>query len=115
MTSIQDAIEDMLTNVQLTVEEAIARHFVPSFRQRVNGAWLDQAGFEARIAALRQMVDSVTITVLDEFFDSDRYAERHIIDIQKRDGDRIRQEVYLFAQRSQDGRFIRIEETTLTI
>ncbi|CAN7300480.1 hypothetical protein [Caballeronia sp. LjRoot31] len=47
--------------------------------------------------------------------DADRYAERHVVDLIKRDGERILQEVYLFAERDPDGRFARIEETTLML
>jgi len=114
MGTIKDAIDDMFNN-ELTVEEAAERHFDPFFRQRVNGMWVDRSTFLANIASLREIVERLTITVLDEFPDGDRYAERHLIDLSKRDGGRILQEVYLFAERGKDGRFNRIEEATLAI
>lgn len=58
---------------------------------------------------------TLAITVLDEFIHGDRYAERHIVELVKRDSERVRQEVYLFAERDADGRFVRIEETTLVL
>lgn len=115
MATIKDAIEDMFNNPKLTAAEAVERHFVPSFGQRVNGSWVDRSTFLAHVVSLREVVERVTITVLDELSDGDRYAERHVIDLQRLDGGRILQEVYLFAERSQDGRFYRIEETTLAI
>jgi hypothetical protein len=115
MTIIKDAINDMFNNPQLTAEEAVERHFDPSFRQRVNGNWDDRSAFLARIVLFREIVEHATITVLDEFSDGDRYAERHVIDLAMRDGERIRQEVYLFAERGPDGRFSRIEEATLRL
>lgn len=115
MATIKDAIEDLFNTPELTAAEAVERHFAPSFRQRVNGSWVDYSTFLARIASLREIVGRVTITVLDEFSDGNRYAERHVIDLLKRDGSRIIQEVYLFGERSLDGRFNRIEETTLAI
>lgn len=114
MGTIKDAIDDMFNN-GLTAEEAVERHFDPFFRQRVNGIWIDRSTFLAHIVSLREVVERVTVTVLDEFLDGDRYAERHVIDLSKLDGDRIRQEVYLFAERGKDGRFTRIEEATLAI
>jgi len=115
MTTIKDAVEDLLNNRQLTTDEAVDRHFGPTFRQRTNGSWDDRPAFLARIILLREVVEHATITVLDELFDSDRYAERHVVDLVKRDGERIAQEVYVFAERDSDGRFTRIEETTLML
>jgi len=114
MGTIKEAIDDMF-NHGLTAEEAVERHFDPCFRQRVNGMWVDRSTFLAHIVSLREVVAHVTVTVRDEFLDGDRYAERHVIDLSKLDGDRIRQEVYLFAERGKDGRFTRIEEATLAI
>ncbi|KRA35780.1 hypothetical protein ASD68_05200 [Rhodanobacter sp. Root627] len=115
MTTLKDAIEDLLNNRQLTAAEAVDRHFGPGFRQRTNGTWDDRATFLARINHFRDVVAHATITVLDELGDADRYAERHVIDLLERDGGRIRQEVYVFATLDPDGRFARIEETTLLL
>ncbi|MCJ9709791.1 nuclear transport factor 2 family protein [Bordetella hinzii] len=115
MTTIKDAINDLFNAPQFTTEEAVDRHFGPVFRQRVNGTWDDRSGFLARMDRLRETVAHAAITVLDEFSDGGRYAERHVIDMLKRDGERILQEVYVLAERGSDGRFIRIEETALTL
>lgn len=115
MSSLKEAIEDLFNNTALTTEQAMALHFTPSFRQRVNGTWIDHAGFLAAVASLKALVDQLRVTVLDELSDGSRYAERHIIDLLKRDGGQMRQEVYVFAHRSEDGRFTQIEETTLAL
>lgn len=115
MTTIKDAVEDLLNNRQLTVDESVDRHFGPTYRQRTNGTWDDRAAFCARIVLLREVVEHTTITVLDELIDADRYAERHVVDLVKRDGERIVQEVYVFAERDPDGRFTRIEEATVML
>jgi hypothetical protein len=115
MTTIKDAVEDLLNNRQMTAEEAVDRHFAPTFRQRTNGSWNDRAAFLARIVLLREAVEHATITVLDELVDADRYAERHVVDLVKRDGARVVQEVYVFAERDPGGRFTRIEEATLML
>ncbi|MEO8779405.1 MAG: nuclear transport factor 2 family protein [Rhodanobacter sp.] len=112
MTTIKDAVHDLLNNPQLTAEQAADRHFDPAFRQRTNGSWDDRAGFMARIVDLKKIVGHATITVLDELVDGNRYAERHIIDLLQRNGTRVVQEVFVFAERGSDGRFVRIEETT---
>ena len=115
MTTIKDAVEDLLNHQRFTVDEAVDRHFSPTFRQRTNGRWDDRAGFLARIVLLREAVERATITVLDELADADRYAERHVIQQVKRDGERIVQEVYVFAQRDPDGRFTWIDEATMML
>lgn len=113
-STLKRAIDDLF-DPQLSAEDAFNRHFGPSFRQRVNGSWGGRSTFLAGIVLLREVVEHATVTVLDEFVDGDRYAERHVVDLRKRDGTRILQEVYVFAQRDSDGRFIRIEETTLPL
>jgi hypothetical protein len=113
VTTLKDALADLLQNQDLSVDEAADRHISPDFRQRTNGQWDDRAGFLTRIAHLRSTTQHTTITVLDELTDGDRYAERHIIDLLRNDGQRIVQEVYLFAALDSDGRLERIEEVAL--
>ena len=116
MTTIRDAVNDLFNNRQLPAGEAVARHYGPSFRQRTDGSWDDRTAFLARITDLRKVVEHATITVLDELADGNRYAERHVIELVRRDGGRrILQEVSVFAERDSEGRFVRIEETTRII
>ncbi len=115
MTTIKDAINDLFNNQQLPAEEAVDRHYGPTFRQRTNGSWDDRPGFLARVIDFRKVVEHATITVLDELTDGNRYAERHVVDLIQRDGNRILQEVFVFAERDSEGRFVRIEETTLML
>lgn len=88
----------------------MARHFSPSFRQRTNGTWEDYAAVHQRITQLRANVDRMTFTVLDELLAGPRYAERHVIDLVVQDGGAVTLEVYVFAERDPDGRFLWIEE-----
>jgi len=115
MTSLKDAVEDLLNHRHLSVEQAADRHFAPGFRQRTNGHWDDRDTFVARIAQFREIVEHASITVLDELADGPRYAERHRIELARRDGQRTVQEVHVFAQRDPDGRFACIEEATVTL
>jgi len=112
--ALKHAVEDLLGVGTLSIEEAMDRHFAPSFRQRVNGQWIHRADFCANIAAVRDMACQVKFTVLDECADGARYAERHLIELIKQDGERIAHEVYVFAERDHDGRFVRIVESTMS-
>ena len=115
MNILKGAIDDLFTGPELSVNEAIDKHFTPTFVQRVNGVWIDRQTFVAAIRELRSVVAQATVTVLDELLDADRYAERHIIELIKHDGERIVQEVSVFARFDADGRFNRIEETSVAV
>ncbi len=115
MSTLKEAIEDLLNNRELTVDEAADKHFSPDFRQRTNGSWDDRIAVIARITVLREVIVQITVTILNEFDNAKSYAERHIIEMVKHDGERICQEVYVFAERDNDQRFTQIEETTLKL
>ncbi|WP_022929811.1 hypothetical protein [Patulibacter americanus] len=113
MSILKAVVELLLDPDGPSVEAAADRHFAPGFRQRVNGAWVERRAFLAGMADLRATVERATITVLDELVDGRRYAERHRIDLELRDGARVRREVFVFAERDADGRFVRIEEASV--
>ena len=114
MATLKEALADLFDD-RLSAEEAVDRHFAPTFRQRTNGTWDDRTAFVARVAALRAAVERIELTVLDELTDDHRYAERHIVAVVRRDGTRAAHEVFAFAERASDGRFVRLEETTLKV
>lgn len=115
MATIKDAVDDMFGTSQLSAEAALERHFAPGFRQRTNGEWESRDEVLARVVATREVVERLTLTVLEELSDDEHYAERHVVDLVRRDGQRLRQEVYVFARRAPDGRFERIEEATVVL
>ncbi|MER7827730.1 nuclear transport factor 2 family protein [Streptomyces sp. NPDC096097] len=114
-TDITRAIDDLLFTPGLDLTEAIDRHFTPDYRQRTNGVWSDCASFTQHMTRLRSMIRSGHIEVHDELRDGTRYADRHTVTLVHEDGHTSRTEVYLFAELSCDGRFRRVEETTLLI
>ncbi|ARE78543.1 nuclear transport factor 2 family protein [Streptomyces sp. NPDC059558] len=114
-TGISAALTDLLLNRDLTVEEAADRHFAPEYRQRTDGEWADRAGFIEHISHLRGVVDHGTVEVHEELSDGSKYADRHTVHVTKTDGSTVSMEVYLFGEFAADGRFSRIEETTLML
>ncbi|MGW6840123.1 nuclear transport factor 2 family protein [Streptomyces sp. NPDC054958] len=114
-TGITAALTDLLLNRDLTVEEAADRHFAPEYRQRTDGEWADRAGFLEHISHLRTVVDHGRIEVHEELYDGLKYADRHTVRVTKTDGSTVRTEVYLFGEFAPDGRFSRIEETTMML
>jgi hypothetical protein len=115
MTNIAAALHDLLNEHDVPLEDAVARHFTDDYRQRTDGESSDRAGFVEHIAHLRAIVESVDVTVLDEFEKGSRYADRHVVRVRKRDGGTVTQEVYLFGTRAADGRFQLVDETTLLV
>ncbi|MDR6936510.1 nuclear transport factor 2 family protein [Luteibacter sp. 3190] len=112
MTILRKAILDLF-DPGVPTTDAAERHFDPSFRQRVDGAWIDRAAFVAGIEVLKEDLVRVDVSVLDELVVDERYAERHVIDLELRNGARIAREVYVFGRRGPDGRFVSIEEATI--
>ncbi|MFB7378777.1 nuclear transport factor 2 family protein [Kitasatospora purpeofusca] len=114
-TDIRAALTDLLLTPGLGLDEAADRHFAPDYRQRTDGGWADRTEFLAHIAHLRTVVAGGSVEVHDELTDGDRYADRHTMEVVKTDGSTVRMEVYVFAEFAPDGRFRRIEETTLML
>lgn len=114
-TDIHVALTDLLFTPGLELDEAADRHFAPDYRQRTDGRWADRTDFLTHIAHLRTAVAHGSVEVHEEFVDGDRYADHHTVDATKTDGSTVRMEVYLFGEFAPDGRFRRIEETTLML
>ncbi|MFI1166956.1 nuclear transport factor 2 family protein [Streptomyces sp. NPDC020801] len=114
-TGIKAALTDLLFNRDITVHEAADRHFAPEYRQRTDGQWADHAGFLEHITHLRTIVAEGCVQVHDELYDGGKYADRHTVHLTKNDGSTVRMEVYVFGDLASDGRFSRIEETTLML
>ncbi|CAM5658947.1 nuclear transport factor 2 family protein [Streptomyces avidinii] len=115
-TGISAALTDLLLSRDLTVEEAADRHFAPEYRQRTDGEWADRAGFIEHITHLRGVVDHGSVQVHEELYDGSKYARRrHPSTSTKTDASTVSMEVYLFGEFAADGRFSRIEETTLML
>lgn len=112
MASIAAALDDLLNNRDLSVDDAIARHFSDDYRQRIDGTWSDRTGFAEHIAHLRHLVGHADVRVLDEFEHGNAYSDRHEAHITKTDGTTVVQEVYLFGSLAADGRFAEVHELT---
>lgn len=112
---IAAALTELILSRDITVEQAVTRHFTDDYRQRTDGVWSDRAEFIDHIEHLRQIVSGGEIAVHEELRDGTRFADRHTVRVVKLDGSRVVMEVYLFGEVAADGRFRRIEETTLML
>ncbi|MFJ9074685.1 nuclear transport factor 2 family protein [Streptomyces sp. NPDC102278] len=114
-TNIVAALNDLLFTPEADLQAAVDRHFAPDYRQRTNGTWDERDGFTAHIAHLRTVVAEGGVEVHEELTDGRLYSDRHTVAVVKKDGSTVRTEVYLFGEFAADGRFRRIEETTLML
>ena len=112
MASIATALDDLLNNRELSIEQAVQRHFAEDYRQRTDGVWSDRHGFIEHMEHLRATVERAELRVLDEFEMDRAYADRHEAHIVKVGGTTVVQEVYLFATLADDGRFAEVHELT---
>ncbi|MGX1849419.1 nuclear transport factor 2 family protein [Streptomyces sp. NPDC055299] len=114
-TGIETALTDLLFNGDITLQEAVDRHFTPEYRQRTDGEWADRAQFLEHMTHVRGLVADGRVEVHEELYDGGNYADRHTVHLTKKDGSTVSMEVYVFADLASDGRFSRIEETTLML
>ncbi|WP_329144101.1 nuclear transport factor 2 family protein [Streptomyces sp. NBC_01456] len=114
-TGMETALTDLLFNGDITLQEAVDRHFTPEYRQRTDGEWADRAQFLEHMTHVRGLVADGRVEVHEELYDGGNYADRHTVHLTKKDGSTVSMEVYVFADLASDGRFSRIEETTLML
>lgn len=94
------------------VDAAIDRYFAADYQQTTDGETIDRDGFAAHIAALRGLVATGRVRVLEAIRDGDRIADRHLVSVTRMDGIATELEVYMFAELAADGRVRRVHEVS---
>jgi hypothetical protein len=107
---ISDALRDLVFDQRLTVEDAMDKYFAADYGHRNSGIARTRAEFAAMATGAREEIAHGTVTVLDEFRDGDRYSERHVLEVVKRDGSTERAEIYIIGRFADDGRFASLNE-----
>ncbi|MCT1366981.1 hypothetical protein [Kocuria sp. HSID16901] len=106
-------LDEIFNQRRVPLEEIVETYFARGYRQRTNGSWSTRDEFVSHLSRVRDVVESMDITVASELVEGERYADHHILRIHKRNGESTVQEVYAFARRDQDGRFLELQEVTL--
>ena len=112
---MSNLLDDLLNRQHIPLDAVMDTYLSDDYRQRTNGTWDDREAVGRHFEHLRAVVDHAVIVVHDEITDGHTYADRHTVDVVKRDGGRVTQEVYVFGELNDRGRFTRIEETTLML
>ena len=113
MTGMAAVLNGLLNERDTPVAEVMARHFVPTYRQRTDGTWAEWSQVARNLTRIRTAIRSVKIEVLDELTDGRAYADRHVLTVEMTDGTSQVRESYVFGRLAEDGRFEWIEEVTL--
>ncbi len=120
-TDLAEYIETVLTEVCFGREDSyplqvtIDRYFAPDYKQRTDGELGDRKEFADHIEALRALVATGTIEVLETLRVGHRIAGRHRVTVTKRDGTTSQLEVYLLGELAKDGRLRRVDEISRVI
>jgi SAM-dependent methyltransferase len=113
MTGMATVLNELLNERDTPVEEVMARHFAPAYRQRTDGIWADWDQVAQNLTRIRTAIRSVKIEMSDELTDGRAYADRHVLTVEMTDGTSQVRESYLFGRLAEDGRFEQIDEVTL--
>jgi hypothetical protein len=97
------------------LEPTIDLYFSPDYQQRTDGELVDREGFIEHMRALRTLVLTGQIEVLEVVVQGRQIADRHRVTIIKRDGSHSQVEVYLFGEFAEDGRLWRVDEVSRVI
>jgi hypothetical protein len=112
---ISQALRELAFDDRVPVAEAMDRYFAPDFEHRNSGQLRTRAEFAAMAAQAREGIAHATVTVLDEIQDGSHYAERHLLDVTRKDGGKQRAEIYIIGRYAEDGRFAALHEAGFSL
>ncbi|KAI9739705.1 MAG: hypothetical protein M1834_006424 [Cirrosporium novae-zelandiae] len=93
----------------------IAQYFSPYYVQTTDGHDSNFEEFVEHINKVRGIVRSGKITVNLLVQEENRIADRHTVEIEKVDGSKTKLEVLLLGERDENGKMLRVWETTKVI
>ncbi|ODR10127.1 hypothetical protein BHQ21_03240 [Mycobacterium sherrisii] len=112
---VTDVLYELVFSCERTIEELVDAYFADDYEHRINGTVQTRGEFAAMARAARSNIVEGTATTLDEFWVGDCYAERHVLEVTRRDGSTGRTEVYIIGQYAADGRFARLNEAGVEV
>jgi hypothetical protein len=112
-------VEQVLTEILFSSEgthplkETLDRYFTPDYEQDSDGETYDRETFAVHVKEdFREPTERATVTVHEIVQEGNRTAQRHRLDMTRRDGTTIGMEVHMFAEYASDGRLHRVHEMT---
>jgi ketosteroid isomerase-like protein len=90
---------------------SLSRFFAPDYVQDVDGKRLDYAGFIQHAETLKQVLRSGRATIEQIIVQGSTFADIHVVEAEKMNGDRIKVKVIGFFE-VRDGKIVRVDELT---
>ncbi|MEV5981298.1 nuclear transport factor 2 family protein [Streptomyces sp. NPDC052114] len=95
--------------------EVIDRYYAPGFLQVSDGIEIDRDRLIKHIRPVKKSVLSGSYEVLEAVVDGNRLAARFVIRAVTKQGKETENEVHMFCEMTDDGRFVRIDQITRSI
>ncbi|MGW2223953.1 nuclear transport factor 2 family protein [Streptomyces formicae] len=95
--------------------EVIDRYYAPGFLQVSDGIEIDRDRLIKHIRPVKKSVASGSYEVLEALVDGNRLAARFVIRAVTKQGKETENDVHMFCEMTDDGRFLRIDQITRSI
>lgn len=95
--------------------EVIDRYYAPGFLQVSDGIEIDRDRLIKHIRPVKKSVVSGSYEVLEAVMDGNRLAARFVIRAVTKQGKETENDVHVFCEMTDDGRFVRIDQITRSI
>jgi len=108
---IAEALRELVFAPVQSVDAVMDKFFAPGYVHRTSGRKQTREEFAEHARLARNEIIRGSATVLDELQTGSAYAERHLLDVTRRDGGRQNSEIYIIGTYAPDGRFASLNET----
>ncbi|ATL31969.1 nuclear transport factor 2 family protein [Streptomyces formicae] len=95
--------------------EVIDRYYAPGFLQVSDGIVIDRDRLIKHIRPVKKSVAGGSYEVLEALVDGNRLAARFVIRAVTKQGKETENDVHMFCEMTDDGRFLRIDQITRSI
>lgn len=112
---LQQTLTKALNGSVEEIEATAAAYFSPHYIQVTDGKELTFSAFREHLMSLHRMVKKVEVEVLFFLCDGTKLADRHVVKVEKLDGNKVTIEVLLLGELDETGRLIKVWETSRQI
>ncbi|KAL6249337.1 hypothetical protein RBB50_003190 [Rhinocladiella similis] len=112
VSSFKSLFLDAFTGSEAVFEATLSKYFSPDYIQVTDGHSSTYGEFKEHMKKIRSMTRSMDVDVKLLVQDENKIADRHVVKIEKTDGSRVELDVLLIGERDDQGRMLRVWETT---
>lgn len=108
---LRGALENFYNNISSNDDEIVGKWFSPNYVQIADGKTLSFSDFTRHLKILKRDTQSLRFKVLDVAYTGNTLADRHIVYVTKKNGQKSEFEFLAFL-RIENGKLVRINETS---